>query len=131
MGERKSLLKRLQFARNLQKKVLNKFGKNNYTVFLFGSFLTERFVEGKSDIDIAIYTPDFSQYLKISCFLEDLLMETSIPFDIFYIDLDCPDAVFYAPLSSPAMFTEYYPKKLEDFKNICKEKYHDTESKNS
>ena len=54
----------------LQSKVEQQFNGYRYNVFIFGSYLTTRYVEGKSDIDIAVYTKDFELYKRLSLYLD-------------------------------------------------------------
>lgn len=53
---------RLYNLLDLQKEVELKFGTADYNVFVFGSYITTGYVEGKSDI--AIYSEGFGMYLK-------------------------------------------------------------------
>ena len=50
----KKLLERLKIVQKLQHELVNKFGYEDYNVFIFGSFLTERYKDGVSDIDLAV-----------------------------------------------------------------------------
>lgn len=113
------LKERLHMIQELQKAILSKYGEDNYNVFLFGSFLTERYIPDKSDVDIAVYTPDFNLYLQISSDIEDFFYERNIPLDLFYIDTSVEEAVYYKPLSSVLRFTEYYPELLKEFCGRC------------
>lgn len=103
----------------LQKDVESRFGDTGYNVFIFGSYLTTRYVEGKSDIDIAIYAEDFDLYKKLSLYLEEYFHNKNIKSDIFYIDLTMEAPFYCAPLKSQVQFTDYFPKELEDFKKKC------------
>ena len=79
-------------------------------------------MEGQSDIDIAIYTEDFDLYKRISMYLEEYFAEKGIECDIFYIDLTMEAPVYCAPLKSELQFTDYYPKKLVEFRESCQHK---------
>ena len=115
------LLNRFQEIQELQKEVLEKFGDQDYNVFIFGSYLTERYREGKSDVDIVIYAENYKKYLDISLYFEDYFSKKGIAQDIFSVDLSMPSAIYYPSLSSPIRFTDYYPEKLSDFVSKCKE----------
>ena len=119
---REKTMARLYELLELQKKVERQFGVDGYNVFVFGSYVTTRYVEGKSDIDIAIYTEDFDLYKGISMYLEGYFAEKGIESDIFYIDLTMEAPVYCAPLRSKIQFTDYYPKKLEEFGERCQHK---------
>lgn len=53
---REQTMERLYGLLELQKKAEEQFGDSGYNVFVFGSYLTTRYVKGQSDIDIAVYT---------------------------------------------------------------------------
>lgn len=106
----------------LQGKLERQFGNDNYNIFVFGSYLTTKFVEGKSDIDIAIYTENFSLYKKLALYLEEYFDEKGIRSDIFYIDTTMVAPIYCAPLKSEVQLTDYYPEKLMDFHYKCQRK---------
>lgn len=104
----------------LQRDVENRFGDTGYNVFIFGSYPTVRYEEGRSDIDIAIYTEDFSLYKQLAMYLEDYFEERHIDPDIFYIDTSVEAPIFCAPLKSALQFTDYFPEKLKAFEERCR-----------
>lgn len=110
---------RLYGLLTLQKQIERSFGKDRYNVFVFGSYLTTRFIEGKSDIDIAVYTKDFDLYKKLALYLEEYFDEKGISSDIFYIDTTMEAPIYCAPLRSKVQFTDYFPKELADFQHRC------------
>ena len=113
---------RLYDLLDLQKEIEIKFGTTGYNIFVFGSYLTTRYVEGESDIDIAIYSEEFGVYLKISAFLEEYFNDKGIESDIFYIDISIEAPIYCAPLKSQVQFTDYYPEKLTKFYDACQSK---------
>ena len=113
---------RLYGLLDLQKEIEIKFGTTEYNIFVFGSYLTTWYVEGESDIDIAIYAEDFGLYLKISAFLEEYFNDKGIESDIFYIDTSMEAPIYCAPLKSQVQFTDYYPEKLTKFYDACQSK---------
>ena len=113
---------RLRGLLYLQKLLEQRFGAEKYNIFVFGSYVTTNYVEGKSDIDLAIYTDDFDLYKKISLFLEEYFEENKISSDIFFIDLSMPAPLYCAPLKSKVQFTDYYPEKLQSFFKECQNK---------
>ena len=113
---------RLYGLLDLQKEIEIKFGATGYNVFVFGSYLTTRYVEDESDIDIAIYSEEFELYLKISAFLEEYFNAKGIESDIFYIDTSVEAPIYCAPLKSQVQFTDYYPEKLTKFYYACQSK---------
>lgn len=113
----------------LQKKVEQEYGEHGYNIFVFGSYLTTGYVEGKSDIDIAIYTEDFELYKRLSVFLEEYFNQKGIASDIFFIDISLEAPIYCAPLKSKVQFTDYYPEKLADFQRKCQQKLEETKAR--
>ena len=112
-------MERLRGLLDLQKKIESRFGSQGYNVFVFGSYITTRYEDGKSDIDIAIYADDFELYLQISTYVEEYFNKKGIERDIFYIDTNMEAPFYCAPLNSQIQFTDYYPQKLVAFKKNC------------
>ena len=110
---------RLRKLLSLQADVEKKFGCDDDNVFVFGSYVTDRFIEGESDVDIAIYSEDFGLYTRLACYLEEYFRHEGIDSDIFFIDLSMQAPIYCAPLNSQVQFTDYYPQKLIDFKISC------------
>lgn len=129
-AEKKAQAKdRLYGLLELQKDMELQFGEDGYNVFVFGSYLTTRYVEGKSDIDIAIYSEDFDLYKRLSEYMEEYFDKQGIASDIFYIDLAMEAPVYCAPLRSKVQFTDYYPEKLADFEKRCRCKLDEEKAK--
>ena len=119
----KKLLERLKIVQKLQHELVNKFGYEDYNVFIFGSFLTERYKDGVSDIDLAVYTESISKYIDIAGYILDFFKQYSIKVDHFYVDIDTISPIYYVMLDSPAKFTNYCPAELKEFYLKCKEAY--------
>lgn len=119
---KKKAIERLYELLALQKDTANQFGETDYNVFVFGSYLTTKYVEGKSDIDIAIYAEDFALYKRLSLYLEEYFNRKGIASDIFYIDTTMEAPIYCAPLKSKVQFTDYYPEKLVQFERVCGQK---------
>lgn len=119
---REKAMSRLYGLLELQKKTEEQFGADGYNIFVFGSYVTTSYVEGQSDIDIAVYTEDFDLYKRLSVYLEQYFAERGIESDIFYIDLTMEAPVYCAPLKSNVQFTDYYPQKLVEFGERCQQK---------
>lgn len=114
-------LARLKGLMGLQEHLEKAFPFAQYNVFVFGSYITTGYIPGKSDVDIAVYTEDFDLYKKLSIMIEDWFMEQDVCCDIFYIDTTTPAPIFLAPLQSQIQFTDYFPEKLLQFQQKCKE----------
>ncbi len=120
---REARLRRLEIIQDLQRQTLVRFGSEGYNLFLFGSYLTNRFIDKKSDVDLAVYTKDKWNYVLIKDFLCDFFKEHGTEADVFYIDTEVIAPVYYAPLKSKARFTDFYPEELERFREECKKVY--------
>lgn len=114
-------LTRLKGLIALQGNLEKAFPFAKYNVFVFGSYITTGYISGKSDVDIAVYTEDFELYKKLSIMIEDWFTEQNVCCDIFYIDTTTPAPIFLAPLQSQIQFTDYFPEKLFQFQQKCKE----------
>ena len=119
-------VKRLYGLLDLQKLIEQKFGSSHYNVFVFGSYITVNFIEGVSDVDIAIYTEDFELYKRISLCIEEYFEREHVKSDIFYIDLNMAAPVYLAPLNSKVQFTDFYPQRLKEFRNACQKALNQT-----
>lgn len=115
-------IERLYELLALQKDTVKLFGEQDYNVFVFGSYLTTRYVEGKNDIDIAIYAEDFALYKRLSLYLEEYFNCKGVASDIFYIDTTMEAPIYCAPLKSKVQFTDYYPERLVQFERVCQQK---------
>ncbi len=120
---------RLYELLNLQKEIAKQFGDNGYNIFVFGSYLTTKFVDGESDIDIAIYTENFGLYKRLSLYLEEYFNQKGIASDIFFIDTTMEAPIYCAPLKSKVQFTEYFPEKLVNFQSACQRKLDETKAR--
>lgn len=114
----------------LQKNVEERFGTSGYNVFVFGSYVTTKYVEGQSDIDIAIYSEDFNLYKRLSLYLEEFFNRKGIKSDIFFVDTTMEAPFYCAPLKSKIQFTDYFPEELIAFQGKCQEKLNETNRKN-
>lgn len=128
LNEEKTLM-RLHGLLELQKKMESVFGSDNYNVFVFGSYLTTKYVEGQSDIDIAIYSRDFDLYKRLASFLEEYFDQIGIVSDIFYIDISMEAPIYCAPLKSKVQLTDYFPQELADFYKKCQVKLEENKAR--
>ncbi len=106
---------------DLQKRLQSLYGENNYNVFVFGSYPTVKYDEAKSDVDIAVYTPDIELYKKIALEIDEFFSKKNTPTDLFFIDLSIPAPIYLAPLHAQIQFTDYYPQELKTFESKCDE----------
>nr|WP_300822096.1 nucleotidyltransferase domain-containing protein [uncultured Schaedlerella sp.] len=82
---REQAMKRLYGLLELQKDLEQRFDPNQYNIFVFGSYITVNYIEGVSDIDVAVYTEDFDLYKKISLYIEEYFEKRQVKSDIFRI----------------------------------------------
>ena len=113
---REQAMKRLYGLLELQKDLEQRFDPNQYNIFVFGSYITVNYIEGVSDIDVAVYTEDFDLYKKISLYIEEYFEKRQVKSDIFYIDINMAAPVYTAPLNSKVQLTGFYPPCLEEFR---------------
>ena len=104
---------------DLQKRLQLLFGEKDYNVFVFGSYPTVKYDEVKSDVDIAVYTPNIELYKKIALEIDDFFSKKDTPIDLFFIDLSFPAPIYLAPLHAQIQFTDYYPQELKTFESKC------------
>lgn len=116
---REETVARLYGLLDLQKQVEKRFGTSGYNIFVFGSYITTGYIQGQSDIDIAIYTEDFDLYKRLSLYLEEFFNAKGIDSDIFFVDTTMAAPIYCAPLSSQVQFTDYFPEKLLAFRKDC------------
>lgn len=128
-NDKEKAMDRLKELLKLQKEIESEFGEKEYNVFVFGSYLTLQYQEGKSDIDIAIYSKNFELYKRLSCYLEEYFVRKGIKSDIFYIDTTMEAPVYCAPLASKIQFTDFFPEELIDFKKKCQDKLEEAKAK--
>lgn len=105
---------RKAFLVNLQDRLTEKFGTERYNVFVFGSFVTDLYVPGKSDLDLAVYAESAKFARMVYNFLDDYLQELDVERSIIIIDTEQK----YAFISLDALqmrigFTDYFPEDLE------------------
>lgn len=125
MNEREKAVERLKTLLQLQTLLDKKYGTEQYNIFVFGSYITTGYVEGHSDIDMAVYCAEFSLYKKISMEIEEFFYNYQVSVDIFYIDISMITPFYCAALESKVRFTDYYPTELEQFAKQCQQKLYD------
>lgn len=79
-----TLESRKEFVNNLTSYVKEHYS-DKFNMFIFGSFLTNNFMDGKSDIDIATYTS--GSFMELDWCIEDFI-GTQIDYDIVHINPD-------------------------------------------
>ena len=105
---------RLNLARSLQDTLKKEYGATDYNVFCFGSFLTKRFVAGKSDIDLAVYCEDKMKLIAIQCTIEDVLNDLApeLSLHLLAIELLPYRFVNLDILIEGIQFTDYFPEYI-------------------
>lgn len=82
-----TLLDRENFLTSMLEFIKYKYDLVNTQIFIFGSFLTEEFKPGESDIDIGIYSEDEVKMYDIKVDLEIYLDKFDIKYDIVIMHL--------------------------------------------
>lgn len=87
-----------------------KFDLTDTQIFIFGSFLTENFIPGKSDIDIGIYSDNEVKMYDIKYELSEYLDKIGLKHDIVIMNLSNK-----LTINIPIMV---YGKTLTDYNNL-------------
>lgn len=114
-----TLENRIKYLATISEKIQTLDLHDDINLFVFGSFITNNFKLGESDIDIAIYSKNVIDYLDILELLQDEFATINLDSDIFRVYENVPSAVYYAALNSPIQFTDYFPENLVRFKQKC------------
>lgn len=107
-----TLEERYKFVENLTEVVKEQF-KDNFNIFIFGSFLTDHFKVGKSDLDLAIYTD--GDFMDLDVIISDFLVD-KIKSDIIWIET--ASRLNYVDIDALSGYrcTEWYPDCLRTHK---------------
>ncbi len=122
-----TLENRFKYLAEISEKIQKLDLLDDLNIFVFGSYITDRFKPGESDIDIAIFSESLMDYLNIHELLKIEFSKVNLDSDIFRIYENIPSSVYYEALNSPVQFTTYYPQKLIDFKQKCLERKYKSE----
>lgn len=107
---------RKKYLADFQQALLNRFGEENYNVFLFGSILRDDYKPGISDIDLAIYANNLVLRIEIEEFCKDYFEKSMMKSSIIHINLEERYAfVAITPLRLNVCVTDYYPQELKDY----------------
>lgn len=82
-----TLQQRKEFTNSILQFLQSKFDLSDTQIFIFGSFLTDRYIPGESDIDIGVYSEDEFKRLEIEYDLDRYLSESKIKHDIVGMEL--------------------------------------------
>lgn len=106
--------KRRQLLIDFQGALIAKFPEENYNVFVFGSYITNRFRQNESDIDLIVYADTDKRIFDIARWTSAFFANTGLPSDVLeYTDMPKAHVILFGILNSIKM-TDYYPQKLED-----------------
>lgn len=101
-----TLQQREKFINDLFNFLKEKFDLTDTQIFIFGSFLTENFIPGKSDIDIGIYSENTVKAYDIHYELSTYLDTFNLKHDIIIMELsslltiNIPIMVYGKPLTN-------------------------------
>lgn len=82
-----TLEERNQFVDGMLAYLQDKFDLSDAQIFVFGSFLTDKFIPGKSDIDIGVYSENETKMYDIRYELEMYLNNFELKHDIVIMHL--------------------------------------------
>ena len=107
-SERRKLLEEFQCV------LKDAFPKEDYNIFVFGSFVRNDFCDGESDIDLIVYCDNPLKRMELEDTAKQFFNCVRLESDIlpyYYMD----DAYIYAVgILNSIHLTDYYPKKLKD-----------------
>ena len=83
-----TLIDREAFINDMMVFLNSKYDLNDTQIFVFGSFLSDDFVPGKSDIDIGVYSEDETKMYDIECDLGKYLDRYNLKHDIVIMHLN-------------------------------------------
>ena len=111
-----TLEKRKTFLTGFKETLSEKFKDVDYNVFIFGSFVTDKFKPDKSDIDVAVFCKDVRVGVKISNFVEKYCSEVlAIDCDVLLIDTGMDAFVDIDACTSRYKMTDYFPVDLQEY----------------
>jgi len=97
-----------------QKELLKQFPKEDYNVFVFGSFIRNDFHSERSDIDVVVYCEESDKQRAISDFSECFFTSKGIECDVLQYYYSEYATIFYVAIMTSLKMTDYFPKKLKD-----------------
>ena len=107
---------RKRYLADFQQALLDRFGENNYNVFVFGSILRDDYKPGVSDVDVAIYSENLVLRIEVEEFCQDYFKKDDMKSSIIHIDTEERYAfVAISPLRLNVCVTDYYPQELKDY----------------
>lgn len=104
-----TLEKRYEFVKQLGGYVAARFSEP-YNIFVFGSFLTDDFVPGKSDLDLGIYAE--KKISELDGIIEEFLSNYNLDHDIIWIQTGFSTNYIDIAALQGYKLTDYYPEKL-------------------
>lgn len=110
-----TLENRENFVNELYKHLSKKFDLSSSQIFIFGSFLTDEYIDGKSDIDIGVYSTNETTMYDIRCELDVYLSERDIPHDIVLMHLNDKLKINIPIMVYGKMLTSYKGNELLDY----------------
>lgn len=107
---------RTDFLSKLQDDVVAQFGTDGYNVFVFGSFISNSYRPGESDIDLAVYADNYKFAREVMEFLDDYLQQKNVPHSLILIDVNQKYAfIALEPLRLNIGCTGYFPEELRTY----------------
>lgn len=103
---------RRELLKLFQRELLKEFPQEDYNIFIFGSYITNKFVSGESDIDIIVYCEDQEKQNNIAVFTKEFFGNHNLQSDVlqYFFSMNAP---IYALILESIRLTDYFPKKLK------------------
>lgn len=110
-----NLQDREKFVNSMMQFIKSKYDLADTQIFIFGSFLTDEFKPGKSDIDIGIYSENEVKMYDLKVDIENYLDNFNIKNDIVIMHLNKKLWINIPIMVYGKQLTEYYSEKLFEY----------------
>lgn len=110
-----TLEERKKFINSMMTFLSNKYNLSDTQIFVFGSFLTNEYEPGKSDIDIGIYCENETKMYDIECDLDIYFDKYKLKHDIVIMHLNKNLWINIPILTYGKPLTTYEDEKLFNY----------------
>ena len=110
-----TLVEREIFIEQFKEELLKQFPYDDYQIWIFGSFLTEEYTPGKSDIDIELFCDNTARLNNIYEWVNKYFDKEKLSHDLVIVELDNDNSYMNIPImfyGKPIM--EYFTEKFID-----------------
>lgn len=110
-----NLQDREKFVNSMMQFIKSKYDLADTQIFIFGSFLTDEFKPGKSDIDIGIYSENEVKMYDLKVDIENYLDKYNLEHDIVIMHLNKKLWINIPIMVYGKQLTEYYSEELFEY----------------